>query len=154
MGGLTDKDEVSACLHDAVYDSQTGAQFEFTWSSMLQRFHLNDHEWLHVLYNERHRWVPCYLRPTFWAGMSTTQRSESINAFFDDFVHSKTSLKEFVDQYGRALKCKVEKEFQEDAKCLTKMLSCVSIYAMEHQLQQMYTLAKFKEFRTQMARKL
>ncbi|CAH9117170.1 unnamed protein product [Cuscuta europaea] len=38
MGGLTDKDEVSASLHDVVYDSQTGEEFEFTWSSMLQSF--------------------------------------------------------------------------------------------------------------------
>ncbi|XP_022856932.1 protein FAR-RED IMPAIRED RESPONSE 1-like [Olea europaea var. sylvestris] len=48
--------------------------------------------------------------------MSTTQRSESMNAFFDGYVHSKTSLKQFVEQYERALRSKVEKEFQADFK--------------------------------------
>ncbi|XP_022883439.1 protein FAR-RED IMPAIRED RESPONSE 1-like [Olea europaea var. sylvestris] len=48
--------------------------------------------------------------------MSTMQRSESMNTFFDGYVHSKTSLKQFVEQYKRALRNKVEKEFQADFK--------------------------------------
>lgn len=55
-------------------------------------------------------------------GMSTTQRSESINAFFDGYVHSKTSLKQFVEQYGRALSSKAEKEFQADSKSFYHMV--------------------------------
>ncbi|KAF8364659.1 hypothetical protein HHK36_033339 [Tetracentron sinense] len=46
--------------------------------------------------------------------MSTTQRSESMNSFFDGYVHAKTSLKEFVDQYDSALRDKYEKEAQAD----------------------------------------
>jgi hypothetical protein len=42
--------------------------------------------------------------------MNTTQRSESMNAFFDGYVHSQTTLKEFVDQFDSALKRMVEKE--------------------------------------------
>jgi hypothetical protein len=39
--------------------------------------------WLHGLYSERTFWVPAYLKDTFWAGMNTMQRTESMNAFFD-----------------------------------------------------------------------
>jgi len=42
--------------------------------------------------------------------MSTTQRSESMNSFFDGCVSSKTTLKQFVEQYDNALKDKIEKE--------------------------------------------
>ena len=52
--------------------------------------------------------------------MSTTQRSESMNAFFDGYVNSKTALKQFVEQYSNALKSKVQKEVEEDAKCLSQ----------------------------------
>ncbi|KAF8405771.1 hypothetical protein HHK36_007849 [Tetracentron sinense] len=52
------------------------------------------------------KWVPVYLKDTFYAGMSTTQRSESMNAFFDKYVNSQTYLKEFVDKYEMALKDK------------------------------------------------
>ncbi|KAF8400398.1 hypothetical protein HHK36_013696 [Tetracentron sinense] len=46
--------------------------------------------------------------------MSTTQRNESMNSFFDGYVHANTSLKEFVDQYDSALRDKYEKEAQAD----------------------------------------
>ncbi|KAF5445256.1 hypothetical protein F2P56_034321 [Juglans regia] len=45
-----------------------------------------------------------YVRDTFWAGISMTQRSESMNALFNDYVNSKTTLKQFVDQYDSALR--------------------------------------------------
>ncbi|XP_022880776.1 protein FAR1-RELATED SEQUENCE 5-like [Olea europaea var. sylvestris] len=83
-----------------------------SWRSMLDTYDLHDNDWLSRLYENRNRWVPCYLKTTFLAGMSTTQRSESMNTFFDGYVHLKTSLKQFVEQYERALRSKVEKEFQ------------------------------------------
>ncbi|KAK2644689.1 hypothetical protein Ddye_019884 [Dipteronia dyeriana] len=40
-----------------------------------------------------------FVKDTFWDGMSTTQRSESMHTFFDGYVNSKTTLKQFVEQY-------------------------------------------------------
>jgi hypothetical protein len=50
--------------------------------------------WIHSLYEEREHWAPVYMKDTFFGGMSTSQRSESINAFFDKYVCKKTTLKE------------------------------------------------------------
>ena len=44
--------------------------------------------------------------------MSTTQRNEGMNAFFDGFINSTTTLKQFVVQYDNALWSKVEKEIE------------------------------------------
>ncbi|XP_022854454.1 protein FAR-RED ELONGATED HYPOCOTYL 3-like [Olea europaea var. sylvestris] len=77
--------------------------------------------------------------------MSTTQRSESMNAFFDGYVHSKTSLKQFVQQYKRALRNNVEKEFQPDFKYFSQMVSCATKYEMEKRFQLVYTISKFRE---------
>ncbi|KAH9777142.1 protein FAR1-RELATED SEQUENCE [Citrus sinensis] len=79
-------------------------------------------------------------------GMSTTQRSESMNTFFDRFVNSKTNLKQFVKQYENALRRKTELEWQADAKCFSKRTPCVSRYEMERQVEEVYTISKFKEF--------
>nr|ABN08815.1 hypothetical protein MtrDRAFT_AC160516g62v2 [Medicago truncatula] len=43
------------------------------------------------------------MNDTFFGGLSTTQRSESINSFFDKYVCKKTTLKEFVEKYKVAL---------------------------------------------------
>ncbi|XP_038698465.1 protein FAR-RED ELONGATED HYPOCOTYL 3-like [Tripterygium wilfordii] len=81
--------------------------------------------------------------------MSTTQRSESMNAFFDGYVNSKTTLKQFVEQYENALRSKAEKECQADYESFCKQVGCVTFYDMEKQIQAIYTTTKFKEFQSE-----
>ena len=83
-----------------------------------------------------------------------TQRSESMNAFFDGYVHSKTTLKQFVEQYENALRYKVEKETRADADSFLKQIPTVTNYLMEKQIQEVYTLSKFKEFQVELAGKI
>ncbi|XP_015387718.1 protein FAR1-RELATED SEQUENCE 5-like [Citrus sinensis] len=85
-----------------------------------------------------------------WHGMSTTQLSESMNAFFDGFFNSKINLKHFVKQYENALRRKAELEWQADAKCFSKRIPCVSRYEMERQVEEVYTISKFKEFQEEL----
>ena len=66
------------------------------------------------MYSEKESWVPVYLNHRFWDEMASTQRSESMHAYFDSFVHSRGTLKQFVDQYEIALSEKVNKEFIVD----------------------------------------
>ncbi|XP_022873215.1 protein FAR-RED IMPAIRED RESPONSE 1-like [Olea europaea var. sylvestris] len=88
-----DKTSIFSTIHGLVYDSQFIEEFEKGWLEMIETYNLQDNEWLLGLYENRSHWVPCYLRTTFWAMMSTSQRSESMNAFFDGYVHLKTLLK-------------------------------------------------------------
>ncbi|XP_024042121.1 protein FAR1-RELATED SEQUENCE 5-like [Citrus clementina] len=154
LGGYKEYRNISNVLHCAVYDSQSATTFEETWHHMITEYDLGDNEWLRGLYDERHHWVPCYLNNTFWAGMSSTQRSESMNAFFDGYVNSKTTLKQFVEQYSCALKNKVQKEVEEDVRCLSQQMPCVTDYAIERQVRDVYTISKFQEFQQEMIRKM
>ncbi|XP_042944576.1 protein FAR-RED IMPAIRED RESPONSE 1-like [Carya illinoinensis] len=77
--------------------------------------------------------------------MSTTQRSEGMNAFFEDYVNSKTTLKQFVDQYDSALRRKVENEAIADFNSFSTKIPCITRYPLEKQFQKAYTIAKFKE---------
>ncbi|XP_028058285.1 protein FAR1-RELATED SEQUENCE 5-like [Camellia sinensis] len=88
LRGYSQYESIKVALSNAVYDSFTKDEFQEYWEAMIENFNLNDNEWLRVLYHERHRWIPAYVKDIFWAGMSTTQRSESMNAFFDGYVNS------------------------------------------------------------------
>ncbi|XP_038698028.1 protein FAR-RED IMPAIRED RESPONSE 1-like [Tripterygium wilfordii] len=88
--------------------------------------------------------------PLILGGMSTTQRSESINAFFDGYVNSKTTLKQFVEQYNNALRDKVEKESLADYNSLHKQLECETSLDMEKHILNLYTESKFKEFQVEL----
>ncbi|KAF8405744.1 hypothetical protein HHK36_007821 [Tetracentron sinense] len=79
-------------------------------------------------------------------GMSTTQRSESMNSFFDGYVHAKTSLKEFVDQYDSALREKYEKEAQVDFESFYKNPVLKTRCYFEAQIAEIYTREMFMKF--------
>ena len=82
LKGYSQYESMKIDLQKAVYDTYTKDEFEMKWKEMIAKFNLYENQWLGVLYDERHRWVPVYVKDIFWASMSTTQRSESMNAFF------------------------------------------------------------------------
>ncbi|XP_045818523.1 protein FAR1-RELATED SEQUENCE 6-like [Trifolium pratense] len=151
LGRLSDYESIKTLLHDAVYDSSSISDFMEKWGNMIACYELHDNEWLKGLFEERHRWVPVYVRDTFWAGMSTTQRSESMNSFFDGYVNSKTTLKQFVEQYDNALKDKIEKESKADFNSFNTTIACISRFGFESQFQKTFTNEKFKEIQTEIS---
>ncbi|XP_059643663.1 protein FAR1-RELATED SEQUENCE 6-like isoform X2 [Cornus florida] len=144
LGGLAQYKEIKRILKSVVYESVNCDKFERSWMELIKNYKLENNDWLKSLYNDRHRWVPVYLKYFFWAGMSTTQRSESMNAFFDGYVHSKTSLKQFVEQYDSALKSKVEKENKADFASFSSTIPTVTEFSIEKQFQNVYTHDIFK----------
>jgi hypothetical protein len=121
---------------------------------MVERSDLGDNDGLKMLYEYHHRWVPAFVKDAFWVGMSTTQCSESMNAFFDSYVNEKTKLKHFVIQYENALCDKVEKEKIADFNSFNSTVPCVTHYDIEKQFQSAYTNAKFKEFQEELTHKM
>ncbi|KAF3616878.1 hypothetical protein FXO38_34288 [Capsicum annuum] len=61
------------------------------------------------------KWVPIFLKYFFSAGMLSTQRCESMHAFFDGYISGQSSLKQFVEQYEVFLRFKYEKELESQA---------------------------------------
>ncbi|RYR65655.1 hypothetical protein Ahy_A03g011581 [Arachis hypogaea] len=69
------------------------------------------------LYEDRHIWVPIYLDHHFWAGMRSTQRSESMHSFFN----------------------KEQAERESDAVDFHMVITCVTKSSIEAQFQDVYT---------------
>ncbi|XP_042954685.1 protein FAR-RED ELONGATED HYPOCOTYL 3-like [Carya illinoinensis] len=68
-----------------------------------------------------------------------------MNAFFYGYVHAKTNLKEFVDQFDNALKKKIENENNADFHSFSVTIPCISRSPIEKKFQELYTNAKFEE---------
>ena len=126
-----------------IYDSLTIEMFEQNWSNFLLNFELEANDWLVKLYSERRAWVPVYLNDIFWAGMVSTQRSESMHAFFDGYINTRSTLKQFVEQYNIALSDKIQKEFEVDHDYKHKKILCLSSFTWEKAFQRVFTNAIF-----------
>ncbi|XP_061348897.1 protein FAR1-RELATED SEQUENCE 6-like [Gastrolobium bilobum] len=147
IGGYAEYKSISYHLQNAVYDTFTTNEFEMVWKKIMEEYGLEDNKWLKDLFLERHIWVPAFVRYSFWAGMSTTQRGESKHAFFDGFLNGQTTLKQFVDKYDIALQAKAEREFEADFRSVCSSLACATKSPFERQFQSAYTHAKFLEVR-------
>ncbi|XP_028127602.1 protein FAR1-RELATED SEQUENCE 9-like [Camellia sinensis] len=79
------------------------AKFEDDWMRMVKTFGLENNSWVLETYEKRHMWAEAYMRGHFFAGMKRTQRSKSMNAYFNPFLQHKLKLYEFVRHYDRAL---------------------------------------------------
>jgi len=86
---------------------------------------------------------------TFFGGMSTTQRSESINSFFDKYVSKKTTLKEFVEKYKVVLQDREEAEKQADFNTCHKQPVLKTPSPFEKKLSMVYTQEVFKKFQVE-----
>ncbi|XP_021734965.1 protein FAR-RED ELONGATED HYPOCOTYL 3-like [Chenopodium quinoa] len=102
----------------------------------MKQYSLEDDECSCGLYEERHMWVPAFMKEQFWAWMKTTQRVESINNFFDGFVNRKTKMYEFPDKYTRAMERRVA---ADDDRCRKYVRRLVSGFHVEKYFQEIYT---------------
>uniref|UniRef100_A0A3Q7EFE0 Protein FAR1-RELATED SEQUENCE n=1 Tax=Solanum lycopersicum TaxID=4081 RepID=A0A3Q7EFE0_SOLLC len=82
------KNDFSKCLHFTT----TPEEFETSWINIMKMYSLEEHSWLHRRYTTREKWISAYVRTTFCVGMSTAQRSESMNKYFKDYLNSSTPM--------------------------------------------------------------
>lgn len=70
--------------------------------------------------------------------------------FFDKYIHSMTTLKQFVQQYKNTPRDKCEKESLEDYESCNSIIICVLDYNIEKQFQRTYTNSKFWEIQEEL----
>ncbi|XP_043716929.1 protein FAR1-RELATED SEQUENCE 12-like [Telopea speciosissima] len=122
-------------------------EFELGWEALIVKYGLKDNNWLKLMYDQRHHWVPLYLRDAFFAGMTTIKRSKGINSYFNEFLHEGTPLNEFIPQYDHALKQLREKEADEDFVSMHTKTVLTSKNPIEEQAARVFTRTMFSVFR-------
>ncbi|KAM7475236.1 hypothetical protein LguiB_022479 [Lonicera macranthoides] len=137
-------------FHKCVNLTDSIEEFEPCWSSLLDKYDLRDHEWLQEIYAARRQWVPVYLRDTFFAEMSITQRSDSMNSYFDGYVNASTNLNQFFKLYEKALESRNEKEVKADYDTMNTPPILRTPSPMEKQASELYTRKLFVRFQEEL----
>ncbi|CAN6286205.1 unnamed protein product [Urochloa humidicola] len=150
IGELPEYEAMRTELETAIYDSLSDDEFEARWKNWIDRFGLQDNEWITFLYENRHLWSPAFLKDSFWAGLCTFSQRESPNAFFEDSINSETTLVSFLASYMTILENKYKMEQQDDFDSLHSSRVVISKYPMEEQLSRLYTLNMFIKFQDEL----
>ena len=97
-----------------IRESPSVKKIEEAWKSLILTYGLDRKEWPQGLYNIQESWILVYNRYSFFVGMNTTQRSESINEIFNSFVNSRTTLQDFVVKFAKTMDNHFMKERKVD----------------------------------------
>ncbi|XP_077251897.1 protein FAR1-RELATED SEQUENCE 5-like [Tasmannia lanceolata] len=123
---------------------------ETEWKSLADKYDIDESHWLGKMWDISKHLVPGYWRDTFTAGMTSSQWSESINSFFDGYVHWNTSLVEFLGQYEKALVERRKAEFEEDLKSKNTIAKMNTTSPLEQKAGEFYTKKMFTIFQDEM----
>ncbi|CAI0471259.1 unnamed protein product [Linum tenue] len=137
-------------FHKCVNLTESVEEFESCWFSLVDRYELRDHDWLQAIYSDRKQWVPVYLRDTFFAEMSITQRSDSMNSYFDGYINASTNLQHFFKLYEKALESRNEKEVRADYDTMNTSPALKTPSPMEKQASELYTRKLFSRFQEEL----
>ncbi|KAJ3682653.1 hypothetical protein LUZ60_015226 [Juncus effusus] len=148
-GRPEDKETVSLRFKKVVYDTLTTVDFEKEWMDMFKQYNLYDNNWMSMLFEERDKWVPAYIKDTFWAGISTVRRSERLEAFFDGYITPETTLKNFIEQYDTAMRLRIDREAYDDFRSFQQSPQVLSGLLFEDQIAKIYTINMFQKFQDQ-----
>ncbi|XP_052192880.1 protein FAR1-RELATED SEQUENCE 11 [Diospyros lotus] len=86
-----------------LYNLESIEDFELGWRDMVNSFGLQTNRHMTNLFALRSLWALPYLRSHFFAGMTTTGQSKSINAFIQRFLSAQSRLAHFVEQVAVAV---------------------------------------------------
>lgn len=108
------------------YQARTISQCEQLWETTQKKFEIDENaeSWISEIYRLREYLVDAFLKDTFWAGMTISQRSGNINAFFDGYVDSNTKIIDFVDQYDKAVTNLVHPSLEKTSLLGVLFLQC------------------------------
>jgi hypothetical protein len=121
--------------------------FEKGWMTMVDRFKLHDNKHINVMYHTRTQWVPTYFQDIFFADMSTTQRSESMNALLKLWLDNHKLIYQFVMQIEKLIEDIWQRESDEDLKTMNETHHTYSYYQFENEACQIYTRNIFSVFK-------
>lgn len=81
-----------------LYNLYSIDEFEAGWRQMIETFGLQGNKHIVSLYALRMFWAPPFLRSYFFAGMTNTVHSESINSYIRRFLSAQSAADNFVEQ--------------------------------------------------------
>lgn len=137
-------------LYNCINMTETIEEFESSWSSIIDKYHLMKNDWLQGLYNARKHWAPVYFRDTFFASFPSDQGSEAARSFFDGYVDQETTLPLFFRQYERALEQSFKKEIEADFDTIRSTPVLKTPSPMEKQAANLYTRRIFMKFQDEL----
>ncbi|XP_062180213.1 protein FAR1-RELATED SEQUENCE 5-like [Phragmites australis] len=137
-------------FHKVLNQSLTVEEFEYAWSELMSRYGLRESVYLNQIWDIKEKWAFVYFAEYFFAGMTTTQRSESANHVFKKFIGPSCIMFGFVKGYERFLQDRLQVEDTEEFHTENEKVDNKTNSPIEKHAARIYTRGVFNLFSEQL----
>ncbi|XP_062173634.1 protein FAR1-RELATED SEQUENCE 5-like [Alnus glutinosa] len=146
---LTGENEFRSDLNACFKVWEEEDEFLSAWDTILHKYNVCDNSWLQRLFEVKEKWAKAYVKMSFFAGMTPTQLSESLNANLKDYLQSDYDIVKFFTHFDRLLNDKRYKELLAEYNLRQKLPKIKMLSPMLVQAAKIYTSQPFLKFQKQ-----
>lgn len=128
-----------------LFDCEDEDEFLTAWMEMLEKYDLEDNQWLADLFSIKEKWALPYGRETFYADMKSVQQKESLSSELKKHLSLEYDLLNFFEQFERLLCDRRSAELEADVNANQSTKKPPSMRILR-QAANVYTPAAFKMF--------
>jgi zinc finger SWIM domain-containing protein 3 len=128
-----------------LFDCEDEDEFLTAWKEMLEKYDLEDNQWLADLFSIKEKWALPYGRDAFYADMKSVQQKESLTSELKKHLCLEYDLLNFFEQFERLLYERRSAEMEADVNANQSTKKPPSM-RMLRQAANVYTPAAFKMF--------
>ncbi|XP_028124371.1 protein FAR1-RELATED SEQUENCE 5-like [Camellia sinensis] len=100
----------SSDLKACIYDYENEHELIETWNSLIDKYNLQENEWMKRTWRKREQWAHVYMKWVFTGGMRSTQLSESLNGTLRGYLKGDHNIVQFFTHFNRIV---VDERYEE-----------------------------------------
>ncbi|XP_020239386.1 protein FAR1-RELATED SEQUENCE 9 isoform X2 [Cajanus cajan] len=133
-------------LRSSIYDPKDEEEFTQAWEAMLEKYNLQQNEWLRWMYRERESWAVVFGRNTFFVDIKGFHLGEVLSQKFRSYLNPDLDVLQFFKHFERVVDEQHYKEIEasdEMSRCLPRLMGNVVLLKRASDI---YTTRAFEVF--------
>ncbi|XP_028806268.1 protein FAR1-RELATED SEQUENCE 5-like isoform X1 [Neltuma alba] len=100
---VKDANSFASDLRCCIYDHKYEEDFSHAWEAMLEKYDLQQNEWLRWMYREREKWAVVFGRNTFFLDAKGSHLGEILSRKFRSYLNSDLDVIQFLKHFERVV---------------------------------------------------
>ncbi|XP_057423527.1 protein FAR1-RELATED SEQUENCE 5-like isoform X2 [Lotus japonicus] len=151
---VKDPESFANDLQSSIYDPKDEKEFNHTWEAMLEKYNLQQNEWLRWMYREREKWAVVFGRNTFFVDMKGFHLGEVLSHKFRSYLNTNLDVVDFFNHFEGVVDEQRYKEIEatdEMSRCLPRIMG--NVVLLKHAIDA-YTPGAFEVFQREYEKSL
>ncbi|XP_061359919.1 protein FAR1-RELATED SEQUENCE 5-like [Gastrolobium bilobum] len=143
---VKDAESFANDLRSSIYDPKDEEEFTHAWEAMLEKYNLQQNEWLRWMYREKEKWAVVFGRNTFFVDIKGFHLGELLSHKFRSYLNSDLDIVQFFKHFERVVDEQRYKEIEasdEMSGCLPRLMG--NVVLLKH-ASDVYTPRAFEVF--------